>query len=193
MSKVCYNSDADKGARFKAETLPLIADTIAETFDDFGEYKTLRAWLRENEVMGKGRAGTLERLHNAARAGIYLSVRQANCDIIQPVSRTLESGGDCDQWATALIAALTHLGYSRKYLVAVGDSKDPLQHISTVASRDGIDFWYLDPKPNQTGVLFNRRADNLPIIRFWQYDHNTRKFSRATLIGAYRFSQKRSA
>lgn len=194
MTAICYNSDAHKAQRFNAETLPAIAQQIAATLDDKREREHLKLWLGFNKVISGSRGpAMLSRLHQAARAGVYKSNPQAHCDTVQTVRKTITDGGDCDQWAAVIIAALWLTGSTRAYLVSVGSIADPVKHVATAASLNGTDLYYFDPKPNQDGTAFNQRADSFEFMRWYQYHYSARKFSHAIPVGFHQFKPQGKA
>lgn len=188
MLEVCYGTVSEKNHRFYTETLPAIAQQVAETLSNPNEQQALKNWLRVNQVIPGSRGpAMLQRLHQAARAGQYVPTERHNCDRIQPVSETIKHGGDCDQWSTVLLAALWQVGVTRTFLVTTGTHQDPILHIATAASLTSMDLSYFDPKPNQQGVVFDERADSFPLMRFHQMHYGAKSFSHNTPLGFHHY------
>lgn len=166
MLDVCYSSNEDKRRRWPAETLPAIFQAARDAIHRPEQRQALTRWMQARGIR------TAQDLHNACRAGRYKpSPRlKRHCDPIQPVSVTIERGGDCDQWAAVVLAGLRLLGLGDRadealYLVSVGDDADPYRHVRVCLKAEGR-YWQLDPKPNQDGAPFDVRADAYPLQEF---------------------------
>lgn len=165
---VCYEDHADKRDRWPRETLPAIFNAARAAVHTLAERQKLTRWMHAHGI------ATAEELHEVVRAAPYVSSKRRECDPIQPVSHTIERGGDCDQWAAVILAALRLLGFESLYLVAVGDALDPYQHACVILhANDRGDpqarYWRLDPKPDQRGVPFNQRSDTYPLEKFFRF------------------------
>jgi hypothetical protein len=153
---VCYVDQRDKRRRFVLETVPAILANAERHVRE--EEQVIGRWMLEHGVFDHGNPwDQLGFLHEAARKGRYVRTRPLRCDRTQSASKTLADGGDCDQWASLLLAACRILGI-RASLCAFGDplesEGDPYQHVATVAEFNRA-VAIMDPKGNQAGASFN--------------------------------------
>lgn len=152
MSKVCYATYPAKRRLFERETVPAILRAARQSARD--ERAFLAEWMERTGVLSHGDTERqLMALHNAARRGRYVPFTPDHCDGQQPAQSTIEHGGDCDQWASVLLACLLLLQV-RGTLVSFGDHADPYQHVAVVAEI-GHSALILDPKGSQRGADFN--------------------------------------
>jgi hypothetical protein len=121
----CYDTPEDKRRLFPAVVIPAIyAEAHAGAQDD-----TLHFWLANAGIdQFPHGVAQLAALHELARTGRYTPASPYNCDPIQSVSQTIIEGGDCDQWASVLLAALDVMGYEAR-LVTFGDELDRFAHV----------------------------------------------------------------
>jgi hypothetical protein len=159
----CYQTPDDKRRIFPTLVIPTIYNLAALGVND----PTLHDWLQGAGVdrLTPG-LGQLLALHELARAGLYRSPWAINCDPPQAVAVTITQGGDCDQWATVLLAATKLFGY-RARLVTFGDRNDRFQHVAVAVAQGGK--WYnLDPKGDPAGLDFNRIDGNYLVFESWE-------------------------
>ena len=157
----CYASTADKLQKFPA-VIGQIYDLAAAGIDD----PILFHWLLAAGAADVRGLAALTAMHDAARAGAYVTPAQMNCDPPQTVAHTILNGGDCDQWAAVLLAGAAALGI-RAELLTFGDDADPYQHVAICAQLDGE--WYaLDPKGDRAGLPFGAIDHNYAEIKAWQ-------------------------
>lgn len=160
----CYTTAADKAARFPAVVIPaLLAQAQAERDDG-----TLLWWLRDGGIlaMPEGPA-QLEALHDLARQGLYRSPLQMQCDPYQHVADTILYGGDCDQWAAVVMAALAALGYTFGLYTFGNTFSDEFQHVAPGAEF-GVRWYLLDAKGDQAGLPFDTADPTYTARRLWR-------------------------
>lgn len=159
----CYFTDRDKAAKFPATVIPaLLAQARAESDDP-----TLDAWLRAGGVLAEPWGITqLLTLHELARAGRYRSSNPLHCDPYQHVADTITAGGDCDQWAAVVMAALHALGYEFG-LYTFGAAQDEFQHVAP-AAQIGLRWYLLDAKGDATGMDFDQADPTYPTRKLWR-------------------------
>lgn len=157
-----YWTPADKARAFPTRIIPgMVAQAAADVADE-----TLHLWLQADGVAAAPRGlPQLYALHQAARAGRYRAPIMPNSDTVHPVSITLTMGGDCDQWAVVLLAALAALGYEAQ-LCTMGDRRDPYQHVAVRVRHAGHWIW-LDPKGDQAGREFGTVDPHYTEARAW--------------------------
>lgn len=154
--QVCYNTYPEKRRLFAKQTAPAIIRAARQSAQHERDY--IAAWLDSHGVLKPDTPwDQLARLHNAARRGKYVPHDPDHCDSVQTAQRTIEHGGDCDQWAHVLLACCLLLGI-RAVLVSFGDGQDPYQHAAVVAEI-GQAAIVLDPKGSQRGADFNEWPD----------------------------------
>src|SRR5690606_22591440 len=102
---ICYTDQADKRRRYPAETIPALFAAAAAT-----PVFTVADWLGPVAMMDRGPA-QLRAVHDLARRGAYRASQPMQCDPLQSARDTILHGGDCDQWAVVIYAALKFLGY----------------------------------------------------------------------------------
>jgi len=158
----CYTDSHDKRRRFPSVIIPGIYDEAARSARD----PFLAEWLQGAGVADAPPGpAQLFALHELARAGSYAEPAQFNCDPLQAVSTTIAEGGDCDQWAMVLLAALAILGYEAR-LMTFGDEADRFQHVCIAAKWDRR--WHiLDPKGDPKGLDFNDHDGSYLIVEAW--------------------------
>jgi len=154
---ICYVSLGDKRRRFPVETVKMILSGARRAARE--DRQRLAQWLDGSGALDLPDRSLeqLAAMHQAARAGRYVPAAPLHCDLARGVGETLDNGGDCDQWAVVLLAALKLLEYPA-YLVAGGDASDPYRHV-WVRARAGGRWWDLDPKGSQAGMDFGHSAD----------------------------------
>lgn len=166
---VCYRSFEHKRTEYVARTLPAIFSAALDGMQLF------RAEPPTLELM--------RRLHDEVRAMEYAPEAEPkglaqHCDAdhkaideVQAVARTLGEGGDCEDYAALLLAALWAMGFPAGIETA-GDAQDPFQHVRVIASLPGdARTFILDPKPDPAGVDFGERwrAAELPLWQTFTY------------------------
>lgn len=158
----CYSTPQDKAALFPAVVIPGIFAAARAGAND----PVLRAWL-ENVGLDTTPRGLpqLLLLHALARAGTYRPAVPHNCDPQQPVAETILHGGDCDQWAAVVLAALLVLGYPGR-VITFGDDADRFRHVATAARFDGT-WFFLDPKGDAAGLDFGLIDGSYPHYEAW--------------------------
>lgn len=162
MTHATYWTPQDKASAFPARIIPAMLHQAAADMAD----ETLHLWLQSDGVAGAPRGlPQLYALHQAARAGRYRAPVIPNSDAVQPASITLTMGGDCDQWAVVLLAALAALGYEAQ-IVTMGDHRDPYQHVA-IRARVARGWVWLDPKGDQHGREFGTVDPNYTEFRAW--------------------------
>lgn len=141
---VLYGSRADKQVRYVDSTIPLIYAEAA------------RAVLPN--LPRDARA-----IHDWARAGKYLP-ENISGDEVRTAAEVLEGGGDCDDWASLLVAAYGRAGFPVQ-LVTAGDESDNFEHVY-VQVFDGGRWIVSDPKGSQRGHAFGEET-RFPVRRVW--------------------------
>lgn len=145
---ICYLSFDDKLHVFPRVTVPMIFAAAAEGTNS----PALLEWLDQGGVLDAPVGLVqLRALHQLARSGRYVPGPRG-CDQILDTSTVIEEGGDCDNWAAVVLAALRTLGYPSR-LSAFGDALDPHEHVTAAAWFGGA-WRYLDAKPDQGGSDF---------------------------------------
>lgn len=158
----CYSNAEEKRRKFPAVVIPALFDEAARGAHD----RALIQWLAATGVADAPRGlPQLAALHEAARAGLYVPSRPANCDPPQPVDWTLARGGDCDQWAAVILAALRHLGYPAS-LWTFGDGADNFQHVAAAALW-GARWRVMDAKGDARGLDFAQIDPSYPVVSTW--------------------------
>lgn len=156
----CYSSPEHKRALFPRVVIPAIYYQAARGLD------VARDWLRAAGI-DTWPAGEpqLIALHELARAGKYRGPLRWNCDPPQTVLETITNGGDCDQWASVILAALKVMGYDAS-LITFGSQGDRFQHVAVAGKTAGT--WYiLDPKGDQAGLPFNGVDSSYQVVETW--------------------------
>lgn len=158
----CYRTPAEKAALFPAVVIPgIFAEARRAEFDPVLHY-----WLESVGMASTPRGlPQLLLLHALARAGIYKPAWPHNCDPMQPAGETILNGGDCDQWAAVLIAALAVLGYPAR-VITFGDQADRFRHVATAARWNGT-WFFLDPKGDAVGLDFGLIDDTFTTWEAW--------------------------
>jgi hypothetical protein len=158
LDAICYVSLAHKLDAYPRETLPRIMRRAEAATGDGAELLALDEWLPRAgltlETVPQVR--DLVALHELAREGVYRRPKNKRCDPIRFPSHTLANGGDCDQWATVLLAVLWSWGLPA-WLVTSGDDRDPYRHVYVETELDGA-VYILDPKGSQVGSDFDVRS-----------------------------------
>lgn len=164
MTVATYQTLADKTALFPALIVPA---TLAAARAG-AQSPALAAWLECNRVtLAPWGMAQAMAIHEAARAGLYRPTVPTNCDVVQAVETTLRRGGDCDQWAAVVLAALAMLGYPDCQLATFGDDRDPYQHVAVLANV-GNQYAVLDPKGDQQGREFASPDPGWRMTRTWR-------------------------
>lgn len=146
-----YASHADKAWKYVHRTLPAVV----------GEF------LRARGLRLAGSGADARDLHRWAQAGRYVDDPGPR-DEIRPVAQTLREGGDCEDWAAVLLAALHQAGRPAR-IVTAGDARDNFLHIYVETLQDGR--WQpMDPKGSQSGRAFGSDLHGYPILRYWTWD-----------------------
>lgn len=162
MTVPCYTSLAEKIEVFPRVVIPQVYGYAVAGADD----GTLRDWLDHYAIQWIPRGvAQLLCLHYIARQGLYKQARPYNCDPPQLVADTIQNGGDCDQWATVILAALIVMGYPGR-LVTFGSDADPFEHVAVGAKAGGA-WYFLDPKGDQGGLDFGAMDSNFPNFQVW--------------------------
>lgn len=166
MRPTCYQTPEDKATLFPAVVIPgIYADALAAVHDPI-----LHAWLNSVGLDSTSRGlPQLLLLHALARAGTYKPAWPVNCDPRQPVSETILNGGDCDQWASVVLAALLLLGYPGR-VITFGDDADKFRHVATAARFNGR-WYFLDPKGDAAGLDFGLIDETYPHFEAWNAPH----------------------
>lgn len=152
MELVCYSNHAEKRDLFSRVVVPGILVRARAG----SRSRILTNWLRANQVTQAPRGmAQLNMLHQAARAGRYVPA-PGGCDSLLDVSTVIQSGGDCDNWAAVLLAALLRLNYGPVRLSSFGDATDPHRHVAVSVWWAG-GWRYLDAKGDQRGAEFLAR------------------------------------
>jgi hypothetical protein len=152
LTEFCWLNAVDKRARFPDLIQRLLTEARTQADDP-----TLIWWLQAGGVADmSGGPGQLYALHELARRGQYRTPAEVHCDPIQPVAQTIHAGGDCDQWAVVVMAALHAMGYPFG-LFTFGDRMDPYRHVAPGA-RWGWRWYLLDAKGDQQGLEFDQQA-----------------------------------
>lgn len=157
----CYNSPEEKRRNFPTVTIPLIFEMAWAGRDVVEDWLT--AYGIEDIPSG---VPQLAAIHNLTRQGRYRSPSQTNCDPPQAVGITIRTGGDCDQWASVLIAGLWVLGFT-PVLITFGDNQDSFQHVA-VATYWRLSWFLLDPKGDGVGLDFNDWNNGYGDFKLWQ-------------------------
>lgn len=162
MVTVTYRSYPQKRKAYVQHTLPAIfAMALAGSLES---NKALESWMSRNRVT---RANfdyqpvlTLQKLHEAVRRERYVRETLPQ-DNVQPISQTLQYGGDCEDYAVLLFAALAKLHVSA-HIETSGDLQDPFMHVYVAAMYAGSRF-ILDPKGDQNGAEFDQHSETNPV------------------------------
>lgn len=162
----CYETPEEKRRNFPTVTIPAIFEMAYAGRDVVLDW--LRAYGIEDVPSG---IPQLIALHDLTRQGKYVTPEKMNCDPPQAVALTIRIGGDCDQWASVLIAGMWALGFE-PVLVTFGDNSDHFQHVA-VATYFGMSWHLLDPKGDALGMDFND----------WRNGHGDYKLWRANEFG----------
>lgn len=164
MPSRCYLTRADKAAKFPAVVIPaLFAQAQAESDDP-----TLLWWLRAGTVLDYDPGPRqLEVLHDLARAGRYSPPAAWHCDPHRAVADTVLYGGDCDQWAAVVMAALCRIGYSYGLYTFGQPFGDEFQHVAP-AAEFGLRWYLLDAKGDQAGNPFDTADPNYQARKLWR-------------------------
>lgn len=160
MVTVAYDSYEHKAKAYFDQTLPAIFRAAFEP--TYESQKALDRWMRE-EVTASRKSFQLRELHEAARAGKYVAENLPQ-DEIRTMLQTLRMGGDCEDYAAVLLAGCRLMGVKAK-LVTSGDSQDNFLHVFVTANG-----YILDPKGSQAGADFNKRSENNPVVRVWDWN-----------------------
>lgn len=154
--QICFATRAGKRRDFPGRVLPAMRKAVLNALRDPGQREALERWVARN-VRGEDRGvAYLEAIHNAAWAGLYVPTDRRECDVVRvarPITVTLAHGGDCDQWAVVIAAALKLRGY-RPHLFGFGDTSDPWLHVAVGAKYRGA-WFLLDAKGSQEALPFN--------------------------------------
>lgn len=135
-----YASLDDKRQRFMTDTV----DAVFAAAEHALQSPRFRAWAL-------ALPGDLPGLHEAVRRQRYVP-EDGPRDLVQEAEHTLRQGGDCEDWAVVLLAALKLKGYDPEFIVA-GDDLDPARHVFVRAAGR-----VLDPKGSQGGRPFGQHA-----------------------------------
>jgi hypothetical protein len=129
---VLYGSRADKQQIYVSHTIPLM-------------------WAESDRAVLPALPRDARAIHDWARAGKY-TPENIPGDEVRTAQEILEGGGDCDDWASLLLAAYSRAGYDVR-LVTAGDDGDNFEHVYVEVFTGGQ--WVpSDPKGSQRGHAF---------------------------------------
>lgn len=147
MVTVFYESHAQKAADYVEVVIPAIFEmafnpsAVSEQQFEF--------WIEQFLNSNDTKYNRLLSIHNMVRREKYVPENLPQ-DEIRTMAQTLLYGGDCEDFAAVLLAAIARAGVSG-VLVTSGDALDNFKHVYVEAGG-----YILDPKGSQEGVPFNQ-------------------------------------
>ncbi|MCW8134714.1 MAG: hypothetical protein KIT75_03475 [Planctomycetota bacterium] len=158
---ICYASFADKAERYQRETLRAVFDASRAPLSP------ATRWFFSRCIVGENMESRLRSLHGCARSGRYVAEvgDLAHCDEVRTMHETVDTGGDCEDWAAVLFAGIKLCG-AQPLLVTSGEAHDNFMHVAAAALW-GQQLWLLDPKGDSIGAPFNVRSETYPVRRYW--------------------------
>lgn len=157
---ICFATRADKRRDFPGRVIPAMRRAIKNALRG-DEGARLDGWIRDHVYPSHAGVPFLSAVHHAAQREGYRSNDPIECDTVYveyPITTVLDEGGDCDQWAVLIAAALKRAGF-KPVLFGFGSrastpNGDPWEHVAVGTKHAGV-WVLLDAKGNAAGLPFN--------------------------------------